>query len=96
MAVEMIGGPRLCKPLLATGLGRFTGAPPPTNARGAARKILRVNLGDQLGVRAAIFGLTTIKVIDASLRGRVVGVRLRQGARGCGAMRLHRRAIGVI
>jgi hypothetical protein len=24
MAVEMIGGPRLCKPLLATGLGRFT------------------------------------------------------------------------
>ena len=27
MAVEMIGGPRLCEPLLATGLGRFTGAP---------------------------------------------------------------------
>jgi hypothetical protein len=26
MAVEMIGGPRLCEPLLATGLGRFTGA----------------------------------------------------------------------
>jgi hypothetical protein len=25
MAVEMIGGPRLCEPLLATGLGRFTG-----------------------------------------------------------------------
>jgi len=25
MAVEMIGGPRLCAPLLATGLGRFTG-----------------------------------------------------------------------
>src|SRR4029077_3611947 len=24
MAVEMIGGPRLCEPLLATGLGRFT------------------------------------------------------------------------
>jgi hypothetical protein len=23
----MIGGPRLCEPLLATGLGRFTGAP---------------------------------------------------------------------
>ena len=26
MAVEMIGGPRLCEPLLATGLGRFAGA----------------------------------------------------------------------
>jgi len=26
MAVEMIGGPRLCEPLLATGLGRFTDA----------------------------------------------------------------------
>ena len=26
MAVEMIGGPRFCEPLLATGLGRFTGA----------------------------------------------------------------------
>ena len=26
MAVEMIRGPRLCEPLLATGLGRFTGA----------------------------------------------------------------------
>ena len=26
MAVEMIGGPRLCEPLLATGLERFTGA----------------------------------------------------------------------
>ena len=26
MAVEMIGGPRLCEPLLATGLGRVTGA----------------------------------------------------------------------
>ncbi|MCP1743774.1 hypothetical protein ABIF65_005439 [Bradyrhizobium japonicum] len=26
MAVEMIGGPRLCEPLLATGLGRFTSA----------------------------------------------------------------------
>jgi hypothetical protein len=26
MAVEMIGGPRLCEPLLATGLGCFTGA----------------------------------------------------------------------
>jgi hypothetical protein len=26
MAVEMIGGGRLCEPLLATGLGRFTGA----------------------------------------------------------------------
>src|SRR6185437_8822021 len=26
MAVEMIGGPRLCEPLLATALGRFTGA----------------------------------------------------------------------
>ena len=26
MAVEMIGGPRLCQPLLATGLGRFIGA----------------------------------------------------------------------
>lgn len=26
MAVEMIGGPRLCEPLLVTGLGRFTGA----------------------------------------------------------------------
>jgi hypothetical protein len=26
MAVEMIGGPRLCEPPLATGLGRFTGA----------------------------------------------------------------------
>jgi hypothetical protein len=26
MAVEMIGGPRWCEPLLATGLGRFTGA----------------------------------------------------------------------
>ena len=25
MAVEMIGGPRSCEPLLATGLGRFTG-----------------------------------------------------------------------
>ncbi len=25
MAVGMIGGPRLCEPLLATGLGRFTG-----------------------------------------------------------------------
>jgi hypothetical protein len=25
MAVEMIGGPRLCEPLLATGLGRFSG-----------------------------------------------------------------------
>ena len=25
MAVEMIGGPRLCEPLLATGLGLFTG-----------------------------------------------------------------------
>ena len=25
MAVEMIGGPRLCEPPLATGLGRFTG-----------------------------------------------------------------------
>jgi hypothetical protein len=25
MAVEMIGGPRLCEPLLAIGLGRFTG-----------------------------------------------------------------------
>jgi hypothetical protein len=24
MAVGMIGGPRLCEPLLATGLGRFT------------------------------------------------------------------------
>jgi hypothetical protein len=32
MAVEMIGGPRLCEPLLATGLARFTGAAstPPT------------------------------------------------------------------
>src|SRR4029078_2429999 len=27
MAVEMIGGPRLCEPLLATGLGRFTRFP---------------------------------------------------------------------
>ena len=26
MAVEMIGDPRLCDPLLATGLGIFTGA----------------------------------------------------------------------
>jgi hypothetical protein len=26
MAVEMIGGPRLSEPLLATGLGRFVGA----------------------------------------------------------------------
>jgi hypothetical protein len=26
MAAEMIGGPRLCEPLLATGLRRFTGA----------------------------------------------------------------------
>jgi len=26
MAVEMIGGARLCEPLLATRLGRFTGA----------------------------------------------------------------------
>ncbi|MBR0829825.1 hypothetical protein JQ596_30270 [Bradyrhizobium manausense] len=26
MAVEMIGGPRLREPLLATGLGRFNGA----------------------------------------------------------------------
>jgi hypothetical protein len=25
MAVEMIGGPRLCEALLATGLGRSTG-----------------------------------------------------------------------
>ena len=25
MAVGMTGGPRLCEPLLATGLGRFTG-----------------------------------------------------------------------
>ena len=34
MAVEMIGGPRLCEPLVATGLGRFTGAA----ARGDARR----------------------------------------------------------
>ena len=27
MAVEMIGGPRLCEPLRATDLGRFTGTP---------------------------------------------------------------------
>ena len=33
MAVEMIGGPRLCEPLLATGLGRFTG-PASTHANG--------------------------------------------------------------
>jgi hypothetical protein len=25
MAVGMIGGPRLCEPVLASGLGRFTG-----------------------------------------------------------------------
>ena len=33
MAVEMIGGPRLCEPLLATGHGRFTGAAPDISSR---------------------------------------------------------------
>ena len=46
MAVEMIGGPRLCEPLLATGLGRFTGAASPSDATTAS--------GGRLPIRARV------------------------------------------
>ena len=48
MAVEMIGGPRLCEPLLATGLGRFTGAA----SRHAALGKEHLPIGEAVGFQA--------------------------------------------
>ena len=50
MAVEMIGGPRLCEPLLATGLGRFTGGAR-EQARGRPSEKNISPLAKRLGVR---------------------------------------------
>jgi hypothetical protein len=49
MAVEMIGGPRLCEPLLATGLGRFTGAAS-RHANGLGKEHLPI--GEAVGFQA--------------------------------------------
>ena len=51
MAVEMIGGPRLCEPLLATGLGRFTGAAS-RHANGPRKRTSNISpLAKRLGFR---------------------------------------------
>ena len=49
MAVEMIGGPRLCEPLLATGLGRFTGAAS-RHANGLGKE--RLSIDEAVGFQA--------------------------------------------
>jgi len=49
MAVEMIGGPRLCEPLLATGLGRFTGA---ASRHANALGIEHLAIGEAVGFQA--------------------------------------------
>ena len=45
----MIGGPRLCEPLLATGLGRFTGAA--SRHANGPRKRTSPHLAKRLGFR---------------------------------------------
>ena len=49
MAIEMIGGPRLCEPLLATGLGRFTGAAS-RHAKGPRKRTAPI--GEAVGFQA--------------------------------------------
>jgi hypothetical protein len=54
MAVEMIGGPRLCEPLLATGLGRFTGA---ASRQLTALGKVHLPIGEAIGFQAHRNGL---------------------------------------